>query len=138
MSYPSIITHIKGNAHRHPFLYVFFVVGILCLIAAAILSLSTVQRIHRRPLPRPSQTDVSLIQDWMTLPYISKVYGVPEPYLLDQLKITPADSKGKNLKALAASLNESSETLVQKVQSSVTQFQQSRKPEPKDVLPPLP
>ena len=48
------------------------------------------------------ETDADLIRDWMTIPYISRTYGVPEKLLFDALGIS---SRGNEEKSLAQ-LNE--------------------------------
>lgn len=53
---------------------------------------------HRPPLP--SQTDVSLIRDWMTISYISKAYGIPNHMLFKELKIPEQGNLEKSLKQL--------------------------------------
>ena len=50
----------------------------------------------------PAETDVELIRDWMTLPYISTTYRVHPKVLFDALEIKPKDNDEKSL----AQLNE--------------------------------
>jgi hypothetical protein len=62
---------------------------------------------HRPPPPfapdaAPIETDVELIRDWMTIPYISRTYDVPQKILFDALGIP---SRGNEEKSLAQ-LNE--------------------------------
>ena len=59
---------------------------------------------HRPPPPFGSQefqqaaeTDVELIRDWMTIPYIARMYQVPPPMLFDAIGI---DRKGNEEKSL--------------------------------------
>ena len=64
-------------------------------------------REHRPPPLPPAEdqqieTDVDLIRDWMTIPYISKTYHVPPKLLFDALGIP---SRGNEEKSLAQ-LNE--------------------------------
>jgi hypothetical protein len=60
---------------------------------------------HRPPPPpfenRPAETDVELIRDWMTIPFIGKMYHVPPPLIFEALHI-PKDKKNeeKSLKKL--------------------------------------
>ena len=58
------------------------------------------------PLPpaesQQIETDVNLIRDWMTIPYISRTYQVPQKLLFDALGIP---SRGNEEKSLAQ-LNE--------------------------------
>ena len=64
-------------------------------------------REHRPPPPfapdsAQLETDVELIRDWMTIPYISRTYDVPRKILFDALGIP---SRGNEEKSLAQ-LNE--------------------------------
>jgi len=52
------------------------------------------------PPPAPSETDVELIRDWMTLSYISKTYGVPDHILFKELGISEEGNREKSLKEL--------------------------------------
>jgi hypothetical protein len=62
----------------------------------------------QRPPPLPPaesqqiETDVDLIRDWMTIPYISRTYHVPRKLLFDALGIPPRGNEEKSL----AQLNE--------------------------------
>jgi len=60
-----------------------------------------------RPPPPPSvaeaeeiETDVELIREWMTVPFISKMYHVPPNVLFDALKIPANKNREKSLKQL--------------------------------------
>jgi hypothetical protein len=53
-----------------------------------------------KPPPPPSETDVELIRDWMTIPYIAKTYGVPDRMLFKELNIPDKDNQEKSLKEL--------------------------------------
>ncbi len=53
-----------------------------------------------RPGDQPTQTDVELIRDWMTVPYISMTYRVPPTLLFESLHITPKGNEHKSLKQL--------------------------------------
>jgi hypothetical protein len=58
---------------------------------------------HRPPPPfatKHIETDVSLIRDWMTIPFISRMYHVPPPVLFDALEISEQGNKEKSLKQL--------------------------------------
>lgn len=62
---------------------------------------------HRPPGPpfapegnQQAQTDVELIRDWMTIPYISRMYHVPPPMLFDALGISRRGNEEKSLKQL--------------------------------------
>ena len=58
---------------------------------------------HRPPPPFATEhveTDVSLIRDWMTIPFISRMYHVPLPILFQAVKIPEQKNKEKSLKQL--------------------------------------
>ena len=63
----------------------------------------------QRPPPAPSvadaeheqiETDVNLIREWMTIPFISKMYHVPANVLFDALGIPANKNREKSLKRL--------------------------------------
>jgi hypothetical protein len=62
---------------------------------------------RHRPPPPPSaadagqiETDVELIREWMTIPFISKMYHVPPNVLFDALGIPANKNREKSLKRL--------------------------------------
>ena len=58
---------------------------------------------HRPPPPFDGEhieTDVDLIRDWMTVPFIARMYHVPERLLFDVLEISEHGNKEKSLKQL--------------------------------------
>jgi len=61
---------------------------------------------HRPPPPfapaeaQQVETDVELIRDWMTIPFISKMYHVPPPILFETLNIHPNGNQDKSLNDL--------------------------------------
>ena len=55
---------------------------------------------HRPPPPGKVETDVELIRDWMTVPFISRMYHVPDEIIFEALKIPPNDNRDKSLMEL--------------------------------------
>jgi hypothetical protein len=53
-----------------------------------------------RPHSEPSETDVELIRDWMTISYIARTYGVPDHMLFKELGIPEEGNREKSLKEL--------------------------------------
>ena len=87
----------------------------LIIIGIAIVGFFGLRTLHafrefrrHRPPPFPPadsqqiETDVDLIRDWMTIPFISRTYHVPQKILFDALGIP---SRGNEEKSLAQ-LNE--------------------------------
>jgi hypothetical protein len=67
-----------------------------------------------------AQGDVSTIQAWMTIHYISRVYSVPESYLIEHLNIT--DSRPVShipLRTLAVRYNRSIDRLIRDIQTAI-------------------
>jgi hypothetical protein len=52
---------------------------------------------HRPPPPDTLETDVELIRDWMTVPFVSRMYQIPEKTLFDALDISPFTNHDKSL-----------------------------------------
>ena len=55
---------------------------------------------HRPPPPNKIETDVELIRDWMTIPFISRMYQVPPEVFFEALNIPPQKDHDKSLKVL--------------------------------------
>lgn len=62
-------------------------------------------REHRPPPGFPEvsdhiETDVELIRDWMTIPFIARMYHVPPSVLYETLEISPRRNQDKSLRQL--------------------------------------
>jgi hypothetical protein len=60
---------------------------------------------EHRPLPPPfkteqPETDVNLIEDWMTIPFIARMYRIRPPLLFEALSIPDENNKEKSLKQI--------------------------------------
>jgi len=55
---------------------------------------------HRPPPPNRVETDVELIRDWMTVPFISKMYQVSPEIIFEALSVSPQKDHNKSLKEL--------------------------------------
>ncbi len=67
--------------------------------------------------------DVSTIRPWMTIPYISRVYHVPEGYLYKWLHITdPRSVSHTSLRALAGRYNLPVDGLISDVQNAIRTY----------------
>ena len=55
---------------------------------------------HRPPPHGKVETDVELIRDWMTVPFISHMYHVPDEIIFEELKVPPKENRDKSLKIL--------------------------------------
>jgi len=53
---------------------------------------------HRPPPSGNVETDVELVRDWMTVPFISNMYHVHDRAIFEALDISPFANKDKSLK----------------------------------------
>ena len=56
---------------------------------------------HRPPPPGKVETDVELIRDWMTVPFVSRMYHVPDEVIFEALEISPKNNRDKSLADLS-------------------------------------
>jgi hypothetical protein len=73
--------------------------------------------------PPPRQTDVSTIAGWMTIPYVSRAYRVPEPELYDALGVAPQGHRTSTLDHLARETGRSSADVLEIVRGTVLAWQ---------------
>lgn len=82
---------------------------------------------HRPPPAGRVETDVNKIQDWMTIPFISRMYLISPKDLFDALEIPPQGNQDKSLKDLNNTYYPQSDGIVmEKVKAAI----QSHKPPP--------
>lgn len=75
--------------------------------------------------------DVRTIRPWMTIPYIAKVYHVPESYLLDTLHISDSRSvRHVTLVTLSSRLNVSTDALIRQIQTAILTYRDQHPPQP--------
>jgi hypothetical protein len=55
---------------------------------------------HRPPPPNKVETDVEMIRDWMTVPFISHMYHIPDEMIFEELKLSPQENRDKSLQVL--------------------------------------
>jgi hypothetical protein len=99
---------------------------LLALIVAVLFGGRAAWRLGRRlagPPPPPRQTDVSLIADWMSVPFISRGYRVPEPELFEALGTAPEGHRMRPLREIAQETGRSPDEVVEIVRQTVTNWQ---------------
>lgn len=77
----------------------------VCLFGARTLRALREFRDHRPPpvfseVSKEPETDVERIRDWMTIPFIAKMYRVPPSVLYKALDILPRGNQEKSLRQL--------------------------------------
>lgn len=110
--------------------YYLLVVGLICVVIAGILGFRTFERIGHRPPPMPRETNVSLIQEWMTIPYISRTYGVPMPELFEKLSLDSEKDSRSSLVAIAKQKNIETDSLINSLKNIISEFQASHSKPP--------
>lgn len=112
------------------------VIGVLlCLALGATIFLAaqTVQAIHhlreQHDLRLAGDANVSTIRPWMTIPYISRAYNVPESYLYESLHITdPKSVHRSSLHSLAARYNRPVDVLIRDIQTAIETYRNQHPP----------
>jgi hypothetical protein len=110
--------------------------GILLCLALGLtvfFAVRTVQAVHLLQQSRGMALsgDVRTIRPWMTIPYISRVYHVPEPYLLQALAISdPASVRHVTLRTLAQRLHRTPDALIQQIQATILKYRQEHPSQP--------
>lgn len=108
---------------------------LLCLALGATVfcAMQTVQAIQRFEKARnlALSGDVSTIDDWMTLPYIARVYHVPENYLDQWLHISDKQStRHATLRVLADRFNRPVSGLIRDIQRAIVTYRKQHTPQP--------
>ncbi len=109
----------------------FICIGVVLLAMVLFITFRMTQKEHFSGPLRVRQTDVSTIQPWMTLGYVSKVYGVPLPELEKKLDLPFGTDARASITKLAAEKNETPDDFIQKIRTSVSTFQQAHPAPPK-------
>jgi len=94
---------------------------------------------HRPPPPGKVETDVELIREWMTVPFISRMYHVPDEIIFKALEISPKNNRDKSLEDLNQEYYSKADGLVLEiVKATILANQPPPTPVPPDTaVPPL-
>lgn len=113
---------------------VLIVVGLICVATFAILSINSYTRFRHKPPSRYVETNVSLIQSWMTIKYISRVYKIPMPEFIDKLSL---DKNDENLSVLqyANKKNLDVEVVLSNIKLIIIEFQDRQIIKPPEITP---
>ena len=106
------------------------IIGFICILISGVLGLQIFGKVGHRPPPMPRETNVSLIQDWMTLPYISRTYGVPQEVLFEKLNIDREKFPHSSLSQISSKTNINVQVLIDNTKNIINDFQSSHKNPP--------
>ena len=115
--------------------YILIAIGTLAMIFFGMRAMRSFMRMRGEgPFGKPppaSQIDVSLIRDWMTVPYVARTYQVPPEALFKALEIPDWENRKKSLKELNEEFYPSRDGVVlAHIQASIQAFQKQGSPPP--------
>ncbi len=96
----------KPKPKPNPIILGLTVFGCLLILFFGLRVLRAVHKFNGVPKPPPFaaaeeiETDVDTIEEWMTIPFIARTYGVPPDILMDELEIPMEGNHKKSLKDL--------------------------------------
>ncbi len=83
---------------------VFILIGIVAIVFFGMRAVRSVMRMRGAgPFGKPpaaDQADISLIRDWMTVPYVANMYKIPPDVLFKMMEIPGLKNHTKSLKEL--------------------------------------
>ena len=130
----------KNPTHRRPLnrrlAYFLLIFGCICLLFALFFTFRTVKFLLRPPHPISRESNVALIEDWMTLPYISRTYQIPEPKLIEALGLKEPPTRSQSLKIIAQKNNLNPDQTIAQIREAITEFQKDHPP--RQIRKPLP
>jgi hypothetical protein len=93
------------NPRQRNFVVGLIIIGVMIVIFFGLRTVRAFREFHgHRPPPpfatRPVETDVNLIRDWMTIPFIAKMYHVRPHILFEAMDIPEPGNREKSLKQL--------------------------------------
>jgi hypothetical protein len=93
------------NPRQRNFVVGLIIIGLMIIIFFGLRTVRAFRQFHgHRPPPpfatRPVETDVNLIRDWMTIPFIANMYHVRPYILFEALDIPEQGNREQSLKQL--------------------------------------
>ena len=113
------------NPRQRNFVVGLIIIGLMIIVFFGLRTVRAFRQFqdHRPPPPfatRPVETDVNLIRDWMTIPFIANMYHVRPHSLFEALALTEQGNHEKSLKQLNEEYFPEAEGLVlEKIKSAV-------------------
>lgn len=107
------------------------IVGIVFILISIFIGFRIYKNINRRPFPTPRETNINLIESWMTLDYISKTYGIPMPEIKQNLEYKFDNSK-VSIEKVSKDNKVETENVINKLQNIITDFQNSHQKPPQN------
>lgn len=118
----------KNHSKRKLYI-IYFLIAVICVVVALFMGGKFVSRVLHFGPPVPRETNVNLIQDWMTLPYISRTYGVPVEVFSTELNLEEGLYRKMSIEDIAKKRNVATTQLIEQLQQIIVNFQ-SEHPHP--------
>jgi hypothetical protein len=94
--------------------------GCLLVLGSVLYARSRYNALHSHVNQRAA--DVSTISPWMTLPYVSRAYNVPEPVLLNALGMNRLQARRHTLAGIAALRHSTTQAIIATVRAAILQY----------------
>lgn len=115
----------QSNQRQRNFVVGLIIIGLMIVGFFGLRTARAFRQFHGHRPPPPFQgehteTDVTLIRDWMTVPFIGRMYHVPPPVLFEALNIPDDGNQDRSLKQLNEKYYPESDGLVmEKVKATI-------------------
>ena len=95
----------SGSPQQRNFVSGLIILGVIIVLFFGLRTARAFRQFRGHHPPHPFsteqvETDVSLIRDWMTIPFIGRTYHIPPPILFEALGIPEKGNQEKSLKQL--------------------------------------
>lgn len=115
--------------------FIFIMIGAVAMIFFGMRAMRSFMRMRGEgPFGKPppaNQTDVRLIRDWMTVPYVARTYGVPPDALFKTLDISGRENRKKSLKEINDEFHpDQSGAVLAHIQAAIQAMQKQEPPPP--------
>jgi hypothetical protein len=121
---------------------IFILIGAAAMIFFGMRAIRSVMRMRGAgPFGKPppaNQTDITLIRDWMTVPYAAKMYNVPPDALFKSLELADWENRKKSLKELNDEFYPDQDGIILAHVQAAIQAMQKQEPPPKFPATPIP
>lgn len=112
--------NMKNNSKQRIFMTALIIIGCLLILFFGLGALRAFQKFdgHAPPphvFPEQLETDVERVREWMTIPFIARMYGVPESILYEALAIPAWGNHKKSLEDLNREYFPESDGIVMKI-----------------------
>lgn len=97
------------------------IIGVIFIIISFFIGFKIYKNTNRRSFPTPRETNISLIQSWMTIDYISKTYAIPMPEFKRNLDYDFQNGK-VSIEKIAIDNKIDNKTVIEKIKEIITNY----------------